>query len=167
MKLQGHFETKEITIRDNKFLIQPFHAMEAFRLQAVLMQKFGPALGELLGAVDLKEIDLSNAKINNSQIGKAIETLFVNLGEEEYIKLLLRLVKNTECVLSLEGGKEKISLDSPDNIDKAFRKHTFDIFTLIINILKVNYEDFFVLLEGIGSSIKTLISSSGKTKKEK
>jgi len=166
MQIKERFEPTEVIIKENKFIIYPFNAQEAFRLQAVLLQKIGPALGELLGAIDLQDIDIANAKINSNKIGSAIQTLFMNLGEDEYWNLLTRLLKSTECITT--GDKpEKLSLTNTENIDKVFRKHTFDIFELIINIIKVNYSDFFVMLEGIGSNIKTFISESGKTSKGK
>lgn len=167
MQIKERFEPTEVTIKNNKYFIYPFNAQEAFRLQAVLLQKVGPALGELLGAVDLQNINLSEAKIDSSRISTAIQTLFVHLGEDEYWSLLLRLLKSTECILSVDDKKEKLSLNTPENIDKVFRKHTFDVFTLIVNIIKVNYSDFFVMLEGIGNNIQTLISGTGKTSRSK
>lgn len=164
------FEGGEILIRENKFYIFPFSAIEAFRLQAVLMQKFGPALGELLGVIDisnLKDINIADTEINMSRVSGALQTLFSGLGEDDYLKLIMRLIKNTECIFSVGDKKQKIKLDNETAINTVFQKHTFDIFQLIIAILKVNYADFFVLLEGIGDRIKTVISESMNINTEK
>lgn len=162
MRLENNFIGSEIIIKENKFIIHPFTAQEAFRLQAVLMGKIGPAIGEALGAVDLKDIKGQDTEINVSKIGSAIEKLFLTLNEDDYWNLLKRIIKNTECIIKIENEKKKINLANDENIDMVFRKQTSIIFKLIVEILKVNYEDFFVLLEGIGNNIKTVLSNFGK-----
>lgn len=162
MKLENNFIGSEVIIKENKFIIYPFTAQEAFRLQAVLMGKIGPAIGEALGGIDLKDIKGMDTEIDMGKIGSAIEKLFLNLNEDDYWNLIKRLVKNTECIIKIENEKKKISLTTDENIDMAFRKKTSTIFKLIVEILKVNYEDFFVLLEGIGNNIKTVLSNFGK-----
>lgn len=157
MNVKDRYEVIEINIGENKYIIHPFAAIEALRIQSVLIQKVGPAIGELLGSLDkIDTINVLDSKIDSGKISKSIELLFSELNENEFIKIILRLLKNTEAICKDEGEKlVKIKLDTENNIDIVFRKNLIDIYKLIYYVLKGNYSDFFQLLEGIGNKIKT------------
>lgn len=148
------FKSREIRIDDMEFIIQPFHAREAYRLKFVLLEKFGPSLSTLIGSINVNNKSILDSNIDAEKAGVALSILFQKLDEEEADKLTLRLLKTTEAIGNIDGTQKKILLDSWDNIDKLFRKRLSKVYVLIWEIIKENYGDFFQLMEGIGEKIK-------------
>lgn len=148
------YKAREIKIDDMEFIIQPFHAREAYRLKYVLLEMLGPSIGAIIGSIDVNNKSVLDSSIDGEKASIALSILFQKLDEEEADKLTLRLLKTTEAISNINGTKKKINLDSWDNIDIIFRKKLSKIYILIWEILKENYEDFFLLIGGIGEKIK-------------
>lgn len=153
MNSLDRFKSKEIKIGDMEFIIQPFHAREAYRLKFVLLEKFGPSISAVIGSININNNSVLDSNIDGEKASFALSVLFQKLDEEEADKLTLRLLKTTEAIGDIDGSKKKVNLDSWDNIDKIFRKRLSKIYLLIWEILKENYEDFFLMVQGIGEKI--------------
>lgn len=149
------FKAKEIKIDDMDFIIQPFHAREAYKLKYILLEIFGPAIGTFVKSIKkIDEQNPMNSEIDMEKIGIALSVLFQKLNEEDADNLTVRLLKTTEAIGNIDGSKQKILLDNWDNIDKLFRKRLFKIYILIWEILKENYGDFFLMMSSFGKETK-------------
>ena len=153
---ENKFLPKKIEIAGMEFAIHPFSAIEALRLKTTLLKKLAPAAGHLIGSIDNieKGKELLDNKIDSNGIAKALESLFSELGEEEFLTLIRRFLKNTIVVMPSEGT---IQLNTDAGINKVFQGKIFSIYPLIFEVLKVNYPDFFLMAEGFGSQLKTFI----------
>jgi hypothetical protein len=145
------------------FQVAPFMALEGLRLKSHLVKTFGPALGELLGGVNMSKIgSIGNLSLNSVPIVAGIEKLMEQLGETALEALVKRLLVNTIATWQEEGKSRSIAFNT--DFDTAFQlvfsQRLFTIYPLIVFILKVNYPDFFDnVVSGIGQRIKTTLTS--------
>lgn len=144
---------KEIKIDDLQFYIHSFPALEALKLQSILLQKVGPALGQLLGKV--KTDNILDTDLNGEDLSKALQLLFSSLDEEIFISLVLRILKNTIAIIPNEP---EIVLNAEENINRVFQRNLIAIYKVIFEILKFNYSDFFVLMGDIGTKMKGIFT---------
>jgi len=153
---ENKFIPKKIEIAGMEFAIHPFSAIEALKLKATLLKKLAPAAGHLFGSIDNieKGKNLLDNKINGDSIAQALESLFLELGEEEFLSLIKRFLKNTIAVIPTKGT---IQLNTEQGINKIFQGKIFSIYPLIFEVLKVNYPDFFLMVGGFGNQLKTFI----------
>jgi hypothetical protein len=145
------------------FQVAPFMAVEGLRLKAHLVRTFGPALGELLGGMDSKNIDsFLEAGIGNSGISKGLEKLLEQLTEDSFEALVKRLLANVIAIWP-EGGKSRsisFGQDFETAMQLVFLGRLFSIYELIIFVLKVNYPDFFdKVVSGIGRRMRPTFTS--------
>lgn len=149
------------TIDGIQFTVAPFKAIEAIRLKTVLMKLFVPSLGQLFGGIgDMKKGQkFQDINLDGDVITKAIDKIFSELGEDEFIELIERFLKNTVCIAKVDGKDYPVQLDSEDGINTVFQGKTFTIYKVILLVLKVNYPDFFGQMEGIGFQLQTVLGN--------
>jgi len=171
------FETQSRTIDGTPFKVTQFAALEALRLQAVLLMKIAPALGRALGALDgslPKSIaGIFALKINGAEFSAAVDSLFQNLPEDELIPLVRRLLQGVGCETSVEGKTIWLTFDDPGSFDTSFNLvfggRTFLVYQVIKFVLEVNYPDLFKMLgvkAATGSQKKTTVISRPRGKSE-
>jgi hypothetical protein len=164
---------QKIMIDGVTFQVAPFMAVEGLRLKAHLVRTFGPAVGELLGGIDLGGIGGKKGKEGNAGgiadislggegVAKGLEKLLEQLTEDAFEALVKRLLANAIAVWK-EGGKSRsisFGQDFEAAMQLVFLGRLFSIYELIIFVLKVNYPDFFdKVVSGIGRRIKTTLTS--------
>lgn len=160
------FEPKERVIEGIKFKVVPFPAIEALRIKMYLLKTFGPAFGRMIGSV--KNIGagkkLKDAEIDGNGLAQALELLFTQLGEEEFISLVQRMLRSTAC----EVNNKFVLFDSDfeSKMDQVFQGNLFALYPLFAFVLEVNFPDFFGKMEGIGGHLQTLLSN-GAAESEK
>jgi hypothetical protein len=158
---------QKIVIDGVTFQVAPFMAVEGLRLKARLVRAFGPAVGELLGGIDLGGIGGKNSvadiNLGGESFAKGLEKLLEQLTEDAFEALVKRLLANVIAVWK-EGGKSRsVSFwqDFEAAMQLVFLGRLFSIYELVIFVLKVNYPDFFdKVAGGIGRRIKTTPTSN-------
>lgn len=153
-------EAKSKIIGDCTYKVTPFLAIEAIKLKTRLIKLLAPAIGRMLGGLEnINKNDILDSKLNGEMIGSALEHLFSNLGEDEYIALLKRLLANTIAEVKTSGAAPKNyvfgSGDEAFNI--VFSGRTLDLYKVIFFILEVNYPDFFALMGDFGSRARIML----------
>jgi hypothetical protein len=154
--------TQKKEINGVTFQVAPFMAIEGLRLKAHLVKTFGPALGELLGGIDIgKDGGIGELQLNRLDV--VIERLMVNLTEDSFIALLKRLFANVIATW-IENGKSR-SIAFGNDFDTAmqlvFVGRLFSVYPLVGFILEVNYPDFFdKAVKGIGRRIRATLTSA-------
>jgi hypothetical protein len=148
------------------FSVTPFTAVEALKLKSFLLKKFGPSLGQALGALGggaLREGNIGDLELDGCSLSQAIEKLMEQLGEQEFINLIQRLLKNVTANLVKDGKPLQFSFIEQQfetALDVVFTGQLFSIYQVILFVLEVNYPDFFdKLAPGIGSRIKKMATS--------
>jgi hypothetical protein len=160
----GTMKTKDIS--GVTFTVTPFSAVEALKLKSFLLKKFGPSLGQALGAFGggaLMEGGIGDLKLDGAAMSQAIEKLMQQLGEQEFIDLIKRLFQNVTANLVREGKPLQFSFIEPQfetALDVVFTGQLFSIYSVILFVLEVNYPDFFYkVAPGIGMRIKKMATS--------
>jgi hypothetical protein len=156
---------KEKTINGVKFSVAPFQAIEALRLKSFLVQKFGPPLGMIFGAVaknglpkNFMEIDVEGV-----DLGNGIERLMAHLGEHEFIELLRRMFRNVTATVIKDGKQLQLFFTDEvfeTSMDIVFKGKLFSIYPVLLLVLEANYPDFFAqMARGIGSKMPKTATS--------
>jgi hypothetical protein len=145
------------------FQVAPFMAMEGLRLKAHLVKTFGPALGELLGGLNIpKAGSIGDLNLGSTAVTSGIEKLMGNLSENAVETLTKRLLVNTIATWD-EGGKSRsvaFIMDFDTAFDLVFSQRLFTLYPLILFILEVNYPDFFKkVVSGIGRKTRATLTS--------
>lgn len=158
------FKQEEKEIGGILFIVSPFSAIKAIRLQSKLLKLLLPALGGIVSGFsnnNSEKFDIMNTKINGKEISTAITELFQNLDEIEQEKLMIRIFENTK--IKTEAGildLVKNGTYNNDAINYAFTKNIQTLYKALWFVLEVNYSDFLSGLAGIGDKIKTGLSDS-------
>jgi hypothetical protein len=154
---------KKIVIEGVTFQVAPFMAIEGLRLKAHLVRVFGPALGELLGGVDVQKAgSIADISLGGDGIAKGLEKLLEQLDEDKFVELVKRLLANVIAIWPENGKSRSIAFatDFETALQLVFTGKLFSIYPLMIFVLKVNYPDFFdKVVSGIGRRIKTTLTS--------
>jgi hypothetical protein len=157
---------KKIVIDGVTFQVAPFMAVEGLRLKAHLVRTFGPAIGELLGGTDVKNIgSIGDISLGGGGIAKGLEKLLEQLTEDAFEALVKRLLANVIAIWPEDGKSRSISFgqDFETAMQLVFLGRLFSIYELIVFVLKVNYPDFFgKVVSGIGRRIKTTLTSGAE-----
>jgi hypothetical protein len=136
-----------------EFSVAPFMAIEGARLKAYLVRTFGPAIGELIGA--LKGVlakdggFAADTQIDGIALARSIETLMSQLDEDSFIKLLKRMFANLIAKGKNKEGKGFARQFDDKNFEASFN-HVFQgklfaIYPVLFLVLEVNYPDFLSL----------------------
>jgi hypothetical protein len=145
------------------FQVAPFMAVEGLRLKAYLVRTFGPALGELLGGINISKIGaVGDLNLANAPIAAGIEKLMQQLDEDTFIALLKRLFANVIATWQENGKSRSIAFnqDFDTAMQLVFTGKLFSIYPLIGFVLEVNYPDFFdKVVKGIGKRIQKITTS--------
>jgi hypothetical protein len=159
---------KKTVIDGVTFQVAPFMAVEGLRLKAHLVRTFGPALGELLGGIDLGAADeekgggIADIDLGGDSFAKGLEKLLEQLTEDGFVALISRILKNVIATWNEDGKSRSISFgqDFETAMQLVFLGRLFSVYELIIFVLKVNYPDFFdKVVSGIGQRIRTTLTS--------
>lgn len=153
------FETKSRIIDGISFKVRPFPAIEALQLKAYLLKTFGPAFGRAIGG--LESSAGADLKINGAEISGAIQTLFSQLSESDFVALIQRMLKEVACEIPDQSGKMvlvNMSEDFSAKLDIVFQGKLFTIYPVILFVLEVNFPDFFGKVGGIGRRLQTMLS---------
>lgn len=148
------FEAKTKEIGGIQFKVQQFGALEALRLQAVLMMKLMPSIGRAFGAVNgaiprsLGQV--LNLQLDGRELAGAINELFEKLPESEFMTLIKRLLQGTTAEASIEGEKVWVTFSDPNTyeamMNQVFGGQTLLVYQVLAFVLEVNYPDFFKML---------------------
>jgi hypothetical protein len=161
---------KEKVIDGVRFSVAPFMAVEALKLKAFLIKKFGPSAGQAIGALqgglplDGEGIGkISELKLDGAALSQAIEKLMGQLGEDEFISLIKRLFQNVTASLSKDGKTLALAFTSDTfdtSMDIVFEGRLFSVYGVIGLVLEANYPDFFdKVVPVIGRSVKKTSTS--------
>ncbi|GHV79124.1 hypothetical protein AGMMS49944_09150 [Spirochaetia bacterium] len=158
---------KKKTIDGVTFTVAPFRAIDGLRLKATLVRLFGPALGELLGGLNLGKIaktesaasldSLQDMSLDAAPIAHAVEKLMSNLDEDTMVALAKRLLMNVICNWNQDGKNRAIAFatDFDAAFEAIFSQKLFTLYPVIGFVLEVNYPDFFdKVVGGIGKRVK-------------
>jgi hypothetical protein len=161
---------KKKTFDGVTFTVAPFLAIEGLRLKATLVRLFGPALGELLGGLNLssgKSVSiieqLTEMSLNAAPIAAGIEKLMGTLDDDILIALVKRLLKNVICNWNQDGKNRAIAFatDFDAAFEAIFSQKLFTLYPVIGFVLEVNYPDFFdKVVGGIGKRVKVIPTST-------
>ena len=163
---------KEKVIDGIRFSVAPFMAIEALKLKAYLIKKFGPSVGQALGALQgglpLDGAGLGELKLDGAALSLAVEKLMAQLDEDDFISLIKRLFRNVTASLT-KDGKALTLLFTPDVFDTSmevvFSGRLFSVYEVIGLVLEANYPDFFdKVVRGIGKRIGKTSTSAGAGK---
>ncbi len=156
------FEAKSKTINGINFKVAPFPAVTALKLKVNLLKTLGPAFGHLLGSFEgIGKGSIADAKVDGAELANALEVLFSQLGEEDFIRLLSRLLEGVSCEIQGEDRQPIIvnfGTDFETKMDMVFQGKLFTIYPVILFVLEVNFPDFFAQMAGIGSRLATTLS---------
>jgi hypothetical protein len=157
-------KTKEID--GVQFSVTPFPASEAFKLKAYLFKKFAPAAGELSGILKdgfPESGKIGDIKIDGQVISQTLEKLVAQLGEEDFLALIKRIMQNVCAELTVDGKDLKLffaqnTFDA--SLDIVFSGRLFSIYPVLLFVLEANYPDFFGRMAGnIGGRIRKIATS--------
>jgi hypothetical protein len=159
------FEVKSKTINNIPFKVVPFPAAKAYRLKLRLLKLIGPAFGRLVGSFDgANTTSFLNAKVDGEQLAEALESLFTQLTEDEFMALLKDILQGVSCEIT--GADERSVLvnmadEFETKLDMVFQGRLFTVYPVILFVLEVNYPDFFGQMAGIGNRLATIMSKLG------
>lgn len=145
-----------------EFQIYPFSAIEALKLKAAFIKLIAPAFGQLVGDSEMGEgsVRLENVKLEGKALSSALQMLCESLSEDEFEKLIRRFTRKVSCIYTDIDGKQKSGELQTDQVfNTVFTKRLSLIYKLIGKVIQVNYPDFFGLIGGIGSRLKTVIGN--------
>jgi len=161
------FEPKSKTIDDINFKVMPLPAIEALKLKAYLLRTFSPALGQALGSLNSGGDGLN---INGKEMAGALQTLFSQLSDADYIDLVKRFLKSVICEVPAAGGGNTVvdfQSEFDAKLDLVFGGKLMTLYPLMYFILEVNFPDFFAKVGGFGSRIQTTLLKKAATSDQK
>ena len=145
------------------FQVAPFMAMEGLRLKAHLVKTFGPALGELLGGLNISKTEsIGDINLGSAAVAAGIEKIMGQLSENAVEALTKRLLVNTIATWNEDGKSRSVAFikDFDTAFELVFSQRLFTLYPLILFILEVNYPDFFSkVVSGIGRKIHATLTS--------
>lgn len=130
-------QNQQKRIGDVVYNINQFPATRGNRMLVRLVKMFGPALGELM-AVDQKKLTEPDQV---KKIGGALQSLSATVTEDEWDHLTKDLL---ECVTV--GATSVV-----EDFDLRFQGKLMHLYSLLAQVIMVNYEDFF---GGLAAKIK-------------
>lgn len=138
-------EPKSITIGETSYIIQPWPAMKAWRMQTTLGRTFKTCLSKLGAAIqDSQSGKGLDSDVDLEKLGEAFAELFESLNETEAERIILLL---------LSGVHVNGQTITKELFDVHFIGKIVDVYKLIYHVLEVNYSSFLA-----GSSIGKLLN---------
>jgi hypothetical protein len=162
------FGTQKKSIDGIDVHVTPFAALEALKIQALLLRVVGPALGRTVGAIKdlLGSAKLLDLNIDGSGLSGAIAELAEKLPEEQLVDITRRMLRGVQCVTANPrepGAKITVAFDDPEKFESAFdlvfQGRLMSVYSVIAFVLKVNYPDFFQKILGSGGLLGGILSS--------
>jgi len=166
-------KTKEKEINGIKFTVTPFHVSAAIKLKAYLIRTLGPSIGQMVGALQGgiptsgKMADFGNIKVDGAALSSAIEKLTEQLGENEFLALIKRMLENVQAQMVVEGETKVFTFGSDamfeNAMDFVFEGRIFTIYPVLALVMETNYPDFLgMLTTGIGQQIKKIVTTASE-----
>lgn len=118
-----------------EFEVRQLPPTKAFKLAGKLGRLFGPALPELMGAVQGGAVSLATADM--SKLGGGLEKLLANLDDQALDGLISDLLSG---IVMTANGK-RVDLDRKI-FELQFTGHLRQSFQLLAAVVKVNFLDF-------------------------
>jgi len=160
------FEQKEKIIDDLKFMVSPFPAGEAIRLQAYLLRVLGPPFARMISAIKSGSLtSILDQEIDGEAAADALRMLFGVLDENSLMALIERLLKNVVCEYPTKEGKVLFDFMSKfdERLTIVFQGKLLTIYKVMFFVLEVNYPDFFLKIGNrTGSQKETQQSNQGE-----
>lgn len=161
-------EAQKKTIDGIDVTVTPFPAVEAVRIQALIVRLLGPAMGRVAGALDnlfgaAKTKALGELRIDGTALAGAIAELSDKLGEDQFMTVLRRMLRGVQCVVQRDGQALVVDFGEDKKFDTAFDLvfggQTMTVYPVLAWVMQVNYPDFFQKVLGTGGLLGTILSS--------
>lgn len=149
-------EPKKLNIDGMEFTIHPMPALRALKLDKRIITMLLPIIS------GFKKLDL-DSDIDMGAIVSGISEGMNKLDEATYEKLVIDMLSNVQCI---PPGGEACQLDSAGSIDRVFVGNLLTVYKLMFEVMRHNKFSPFALV-GDGNGIKKILSSFGRTVKEK
>ncbi len=161
-----NFQTTKKTIGNNTFIVARYSAREALKITRILGGLMSPVISRILGGLNIqnliskkKNLSDSDIKIDGDKIGEALEKMFNNLEEEDFMSLVDRLLQNTTVEINEKGKKKIFSfVNNNEAFDIAFQDNPLDVYKVLYFVLGINFPNFFSRIKNIGTQLTTIIS---------
>ncbi len=148
-------EPTTIELHDNTYHIFPFPAMKAANLSGELFAILGPALRGLSSLTsEDSEVDLTG-----------LTSFFATLNGDK-VEGLLRKLLTANKNISVEIDGEPAKWLNGELADKIFCGAIGDMYRLAVEVIKVNYGDFFDFLGGLFGEQNTSLPPKTKADME-
>lgn len=132
---------KDISIDGEKYVVQLYSPTFGLTLYAKLLRLLGEPVVKLLGMYsktkdasggDLLDVDLAN--LDTDSIGEALQSLFLNLKDDQFAPLLKEILSETRFSPSLDPVSSRF--------EETFAGQYLHLFKLVAQTLGVQYADF-------------------------
>ena len=153
-------EPKTITIKreggDMEFFLSPLPALTAIKLDKRVLTLLLPALS------GFKELSLDSS-IDLNALTKGVSEALGRMDDKDFEELVLQLLSTA---VYQKQGSAPLELNDKHNINKVFGGELISLYKLLFEVMRYNKFSPFVLLEGGGSVMSRILTSSGQTNKE-
>jgi hypothetical protein len=146
--MEMSLKTEEKEIDGSLYTVTSYSGRESLKIKKTLMRLFAPVipvLVKVLGQIS-KDTSVTDMDVNDldfTSIGKAITELLDQLTEDEYVDLVLRLLRSTR-----RDNREITG----EYFDLHFAGNLTTLYKVLFFVIQVNYPDFFQLGASIGNS---------------
>ena len=148
--------TTEYAWNDYIFYIRPMEPFTALILLGDLQGLVLPAIGAAIGIQDTEEVkkmsfgDIINK--TNIDIGKGVAALS-NAISGHLLKTHLNTILTPEYIsVKIPDADEAVRLDKARQM-QIFSGHTLGMLSLAKEVLKVNFADFFTIMDDVSGSV--------------
>lgn len=152
---------KEVTVDGQKYIVQLYSPDFGLTLYAKLLRLLGQPIVKLIGMVkganldNLADFDLN--ELDTDAAGEALQSLFSNLKDEEFVPLIKEILSETYTHPGLE-------LVNGDEFNRLFSGKYLHLFKLTAQTLGVQYADFLSGIVKRAPVAKIALASERKTK---
>ncbi len=136
-------ETKTVTVGENTFYITPFPAMTAANVFGQLVKFVTPIAGGIASLAGGDKKDTSVFDMDIDAVAPALTMAAASLSGDKLEELVRQLmITHKNIVVDDPSTGEAVRL-TKDIVNEMFCGEIQDMFTLAIEVVKVNYSGFF------------------------